>query len=208
MTLDEAVKLLREARESVLALADEYESLHLSVDIEEKQRELARRIDAALAEPVTDTNHVVELEKPVRLRNGQTVELRVTTPAPPVTFSIGHPPVEEESAEVWVLRLCDLVGQDGSNERGRLEAFALLHDAVKTHRTNELVWTAVDNQLQYANLPSKKREFDANEGQVTLRVSPRSGVKGKWCWDLTNYGYADTEAEAKEAAIKASKGLR
>jgi hypothetical protein len=207
MTLDEAVKLLREARESVLALADEYESLHLSVDIEEKQRELARRIDAALAEPVTDTNHVVELEKPVRLRNGQTVELRVTTPAPPVTFSIGHPPVEEESAEVWVLRFCELVEQDGSNEQGRLEAFARLHDAVKTLKTSPLVWVNSPDQLQYVNLPSKKGKFDANEGLTTLRVTP-NGVKGKWGWDLTTYGYADTEAEAKEAAIKASKGLR
>jgi hypothetical protein len=134
--------------------------------------------------------------------------VRVTTPAPPANFSIGHPPIEEESAEVWVLRLCDLVGQDGSNERGRLEAFALLHDAVKPPKTRQLVWIPVDNQLQYVNLPSKKGEFDAKQGQVTLRVSPRSGVKGKWCWDLTNYGYADTEAEAKAAAIEAAGKMR
>lgn len=42
-------ELLREARESVIALADEYESLMLATETEEKQRELARRIDAALA---------------------------------------------------------------------------------------------------------------------------------------------------------------
>jgi hypothetical protein len=43
-------ELLREARESVVALADEYDSLMLAPETEEKQRELARRIDAALAE--------------------------------------------------------------------------------------------------------------------------------------------------------------
>ena len=42
-----------------------------------------------------------------------------------------EPHNEADSAEVWVLRLCDLVGQDGSNEKGRLEAFCLLYDAVK-----------------------------------------------------------------------------
>jgi hypothetical protein len=40
--------LLREARESVVALADEYESLMLATETEETQRELARQIDALL----------------------------------------------------------------------------------------------------------------------------------------------------------------
>ena len=44
------VALLREALESVNALADEYESLMLATETEEKQRDLARRIKAALAE--------------------------------------------------------------------------------------------------------------------------------------------------------------
>jgi len=50
MTNEKLIALLREARESVVALADEYESLMLATETEEKQRELARRIDAALAE--------------------------------------------------------------------------------------------------------------------------------------------------------------
>jgi hypothetical protein len=50
MTNAELLDLLREARESVIALADEYESLMLATETEEKQRDLARRIDAALAE--------------------------------------------------------------------------------------------------------------------------------------------------------------
>ena len=49
MTPAELIDLLREARESVVALADEYELLMLATETEEKQRELARRIDAALA---------------------------------------------------------------------------------------------------------------------------------------------------------------
>jgi hypothetical protein len=49
MTKEQLLDLLREARESVIALADEYESLMLATETEEKQRELARRIDAVLA---------------------------------------------------------------------------------------------------------------------------------------------------------------
>jgi hypothetical protein len=173
MTLDEAVKLLREARK--LLSHGCWGGACCT---------LRREIDEALAEPATDTTSVVERTEDNRLHD------------------------EEDSADVWVLRFCDLVEQDGSNERGRLEAFAKLHDAVKSRKARELVWIPVDNQLQYVNLPSKSGKFDVNEGMTTLRVSPRSGVKDKWCWDLTTYGYADTEAEAKEAAVKASKGLR
>ena len=53
---------------------------------------------------------------------------------PPVTFSIGDPPLEVDPPEVWVLRFCDLVGIDGTTEEKRLEAFAQLYDHVKASR--------------------------------------------------------------------------
>jgi hypothetical protein len=180
----------------------------LIADLNKRLTILRDELKHTLAEPTGNTTLVVELDKPVKLRNGQTVEVRVTTPAPPATFSIGHPPIEEESAEVWVLRLCDLVGQDGSNERGRLEAFALLHDAVKPPKTRQLVWTTVIDQLQYVNLPSKNGEFDAKQGLTTLRVGPNNSGKYKWCWDLTSYGLADTEEDAKAAVIEAAGKMR
>jgi hypothetical protein len=69
--------------------------------------ELRKRVDFALEGSPVVKKLVVELDKDNGLHN------------------------EADSAEVWVLRLCDLVGHDGSNEKGRLEAFCLLYDAVK-----------------------------------------------------------------------------
>ena len=60
----------------------------------------------------------------------------------------------------------------------------------------EVVWKAAEYGNQYASI------YDS--ANTTLRIAPRSGVKGKWAWDATVYGYADTEAEAKEKALKAA----
>lgn len=61
----------------------------------------------------------------------------------------------------------------------------------------EVQWKAAEYGLQYAN------NYDG--ANTTLRIAPRSGVKGKWAWDATVYGYADTEEEAKAAAIAAAR---
>ncbi len=60
----ELVSLLREALESVNALADEYESLMLATETEEKQRELARRIKTAIEKaeaPVEWKHHAARM---------------------------------------------------------------------------------------------------------------------------------------------------
>jgi hypothetical protein len=63
----ELLDLLREARESVIALADEYESLMLATETEEKQRELARRMDEAIAQYEADmVQHHKEFARDVK----------------------------------------------------------------------------------------------------------------------------------------------
>ena len=71
--------------------------------------------------------------------------------------------------------------------------------AISAHDTPvEVEWKTAEYGNQYASI------YDS--ANTTLRIAPHSGVKGKWAWDATVYGYADTEAEAKEKALKASRG--
>lgn len=104
----------------------------LEVELRDARAEI-ERLKTALAERQNSATVVMEPEPPLTLRKGDKVEVRVTRAeeAPPVTFSIGDPPLEVDPDDVWVMRFCDLVGGDASTEEGRLQAFAWMYDYIK-----------------------------------------------------------------------------
>jgi hypothetical protein len=166
MANEKLLDLLREARESVIALADEYESLMLATETEEKQRELARRIDAALAE---------------------------RQDKPPCSCGQPYP----------CMKGCpDCCHSQGYLDYCQGDRHAERQDSATDVVESEVEWNRVNDNFSTAY----------PDDETSLTVSRFDPTQQKWRWDVEwegkKKGYCTTEDEAKEAAIKAARGLK
>jgi hypothetical protein len=68
---------------------------------------------------------------------------------------------------------------------------------------------SVEWKTEWHAFDRPKNEYTNLQGtNITLRVGQDQFSQGGWCWEVTNYGPASSEAEAKSAAIKAARWLR
>jgi hypothetical protein len=99
---------------------------------------------------------------------------------------------------------CILCGGESGLDVGRSCPYAFDYELLKRVEaallepvTAPVDWKQLDQRVQYTNLEGTN---------TTLRVGRDVFSQGGWSWDLTRYGSASSEEEAKAAAIQSARG--